>query len=158
MRLGLFFFCKQKTAYEMRIRDWSSDVCSSDLDQAHAVHLAGLRLEAADQQHVAVVVLEVLDAGLDRRRGRLAFAARPRARRLAVCHGDHPAIYAKETRRCRTASLRACSRKDMALTKVVNVLKSIVKMCFNVKSAKSTYSGTTYMDCVRTDPAPKREG
>src|SRR3546814_8519848 len=27
----LFFFCKQKTAYDMRISDWSSDVCSSDL-------------------------------------------------------------------------------------------------------------------------------
>src|SRR3546814_5546686 len=26
-----FFFIKQKTAYEMRISDWSSDVCSSDL-------------------------------------------------------------------------------------------------------------------------------
>src|SRR3546814_4067899 len=26
-----FFFCKQKTAYELRISDWSSDVCSSDL-------------------------------------------------------------------------------------------------------------------------------
>src|SRR3546814_6174598 len=29
-----FFFCKQKTAYEMRISDWSSDVCSSDLTRA----------------------------------------------------------------------------------------------------------------------------
>src|SRR3546814_20917892 len=29
--VGLFFFFKQKTAYEMRISDWSSDVCSSDL-------------------------------------------------------------------------------------------------------------------------------
>src|SRR3546814_10076719 len=28
---GCFFFFKQKTAYEMRISDWSSDVCSSDL-------------------------------------------------------------------------------------------------------------------------------
>src|SRR3546814_7190036 len=27
-----FFFFKQKTAYEMRISDWSSDVCSADLD------------------------------------------------------------------------------------------------------------------------------
>src|SRR3546814_1574716 len=27
----LLFFFKQKTAYELRIRDWSSDVCSSDL-------------------------------------------------------------------------------------------------------------------------------
>src|SRR3546814_8762882 len=33
-----FFFFKQKTAYEMRISDWSSDVCSSDL------HLAVLTL------------------------------------------------------------------------------------------------------------------
>src|SRR3546814_3174894 len=29
--VGCFFFFKQKTAYEMRISDWSSDVCSSDL-------------------------------------------------------------------------------------------------------------------------------
>src|SRR3546814_11704076 len=29
--LSTFFFFKQKTAYEMRISDWSSDVCSSDL-------------------------------------------------------------------------------------------------------------------------------
>src|SRR3546814_4533116 len=28
-----FFFFKQKTAYEWRISDWSSDVCSSDLDK-----------------------------------------------------------------------------------------------------------------------------
>src|SRR3546814_2007589 len=31
MNILLFFFFKQKTAYEMRISDWSSDVCSSDL-------------------------------------------------------------------------------------------------------------------------------
>src|SRR3546814_8350877 len=31
--VGFFFFFKQKTAYEMRISDWSSDVCSSDLHQ-----------------------------------------------------------------------------------------------------------------------------
>src|SRR3546814_4638158 len=42
-----FFFFKQKTAYEMRISDWSSDVCSSDLDDrfdqlrliSHRAHL-----------------------------------------------------------------------------------------------------------------------
>src|SRR3546814_7940739 len=36
----LFFFFKQKTAYEMRISDWSSDVCSSDLlltDTTHSI-------------------------------------------------------------------------------------------------------------------------
>src|SRR3546814_5925538 len=31
-----FFFFKQKTAYEMRISDWSSDVCSSDLHASAA--------------------------------------------------------------------------------------------------------------------------
>src|SRR3546814_6932674 len=31
MLCRFFFFFKQKTAYEMRISDWSSDVCSSDL-------------------------------------------------------------------------------------------------------------------------------
>src|SRR3546814_8462261 len=33
----MFFFFKQKTAYDMRISDWSSDVCSSDLRDAGAV-------------------------------------------------------------------------------------------------------------------------
>src|SRR3546814_4800290 len=32
----VFFLFKQKTAYEMRISDWSSDVCSSDLLVGHA--------------------------------------------------------------------------------------------------------------------------
>src|SRR3546814_12790784 len=38
-----FFFFKQKTAYEMRISDWSSDVCSSDLDIARRAVVAGAR-------------------------------------------------------------------------------------------------------------------
>src|SRR3546814_5138886 len=33
----MFFFFKQKTAYEMRISDWSSDVCSSDLEAEFAI-------------------------------------------------------------------------------------------------------------------------
>src|SRR3546814_4515923 len=37
----VFFFFKQKTAYEMRISDWSSDVCSSDLLDAPLRHLEG---------------------------------------------------------------------------------------------------------------------
>src|SRR3546814_10294852 len=34
----VFFFFKQKTAYEMRISDWSSDVCSSDLANGTVFH------------------------------------------------------------------------------------------------------------------------
>src|SRR3546814_2639916 len=33
------FFFKQKTAYEMRISDWSSDVCSSDLHHAEGIFM-----------------------------------------------------------------------------------------------------------------------
>src|SRR3546814_4685299 len=40
----LFFFFKQKTAYEMRISDWSSDVCSSDL-VGHAQPVGVRRVE-----------------------------------------------------------------------------------------------------------------
>src|SRR3546814_2955806 len=42
--LLFFFFFKQKTAYEMRISDWSSDVCSSDL--VHVAAAGGERLPA----------------------------------------------------------------------------------------------------------------
>src|SRR3546814_21067699 len=44
----LLFFFKQKTAYEMRISDWSSDVCSSDL-QPLAVKTLGHDVACTDQ-------------------------------------------------------------------------------------------------------------
>src|SRR3546814_4240472 len=50
----MFFFFKQKTAYEMRISDWSSDVCSSDLMVTHSdVRLASARerFDAARQAY-----------------------------------------------------------------------------------------------------------
>src|SRR3546814_18043813 len=37
-----FFVFKQKTAYEMRISDWSSDVCSADLLVDHVIYHSGL--------------------------------------------------------------------------------------------------------------------
>src|SRR3546814_4446392 len=40
LSISLFFF-KQKTAYEMRISDWSSDVCSSDLFAMKTVLVTG---------------------------------------------------------------------------------------------------------------------
>src|SRR3546814_10315807 len=46
-----FFFFKQKTAYEMRISDWSSDVCSSDLagNQFHHLHVLVHRCAGVDR-------------------------------------------------------------------------------------------------------------
>src|SRR3546814_5010379 len=62
-------FCKQTTAYEVRISDWSSDVCSSDLGigARRAGHLPQRRLDPArNPLHLAEVGAEHLDA--DRRR------------------------------------------------------------------------------------------
>src|SRR3546814_7194898 len=63
--LCVFFFFKQKTAYEMRISDWSSDVCSSDLERG----LAPPRIETFDpvpqfgKRHDAQVKLLFVDRG-----------------------------------------------------------------------------------------------
>src|SRR3546814_9074665 len=67
---SVFFFFKQKTAYEMRISDWSSDVCSSDLSdftvcdslkvtvagETLAYRLYHFRLAASGWEHAAVVL------------------------------------------------------------------------------------------------------
>src|SRR3546814_8797114 len=63
---GYFFFFKQKTAYEMRISDWSSDVCSSDLGGAvfcdfafigfpHTDDAARLAARRPDQNHASAI-------------------------------------------------------------------------------------------------------
>src|SRR3546814_13233392 len=44
------FFFKQKTAYEMRISDWSSDVCSSDLDYRVKLAHAKVMLDPAERR------------------------------------------------------------------------------------------------------------
>src|SRR3546814_7383784 len=51
-----FFFVKQKTAYEMRISDWSSDVCSSDLNTylAPFQHAIDIRVPAIMVGHIDV--------------------------------------------------------------------------------------------------------
>src|SRR3546814_9756324 len=56
-----FLFCKQKTAYEMRISDWSSDVCSSDLlaiagdDPRDERVVLGLRYRRVARQRAEIV-------------------------------------------------------------------------------------------------------
>src|SRR3546814_4492143 len=64
---GYIFFFKQKTAYEMRISDWSSDVCSSDLrvEQQRTVGPGGLgaQLVAVDELTAERGVVDRQDAG-----------------------------------------------------------------------------------------------
>src|SRR3546814_1943054 len=86
-----FFFFKQKTAYEMRISDWSSDVCSSDLTlRLNAAHISteivllpivtrflaanpGVSVEIVIDNSLSDMVSEGFDAGvrLDRKSTRL---------------------------------------------------------------------------------------
>src|SRR3546814_4985072 len=58
--VSFFFFFKQKTAYEMRISDWSSDVCSSDLPHLFSARngsrkndVDGMRVGSANRNHCA---------------------------------------------------------------------------------------------------------
>src|SRR3546814_9804285 len=77
-----FFFFKQKTAYEMRISDWSSDVCSSDLIEPAARDDAATRETAvaiAEAQIVAngqpLVGIEAADQPVELAVERLALQA-----------------------------------------------------------------------------------
>src|SRR3546814_2643230 len=96
-----FFFFKQKTAYEMRISDWSSDVCSSDLGEldegqpvrreiagqgeaglAQALQCAGLRRLAPQKVRQHLTRLAVRCAGGEEGDQRLCLAQR-QSRHLA---------------------------------------------------------------------------
>src|SRR3546814_6651111 len=61
----LFFFFKQTTAYEMRISDWSSDVCSSDLvvwaEKGAGAWRGVLDTALADFERLQVSTIERLD-------------------------------------------------------------------------------------------------
>src|SRR3546814_8911043 len=60
-----FFFFKQKTAYEMRISDWSSDVCSSDLAGGLARFLSACVAGVDDPERAEQLALELLARGAD---------------------------------------------------------------------------------------------
>src|SRR3546814_12462330 len=79
MRLTLGVFFKQKTAYEMRISDWSSDVCSSDLGQNDQVDLRELVRRNDDD--------DLLDAALDG-----AMAIKPKGHDFSIAKGAAPAV------------------------------------------------------------------
>src|SRR3546814_2688486 len=51
-----FFFFKPKTAYEMRISDWSSEVCSSDLEATVAAAIEKLKADGIDDDAVAALL------------------------------------------------------------------------------------------------------
>src|SRR3546814_4185894 len=81
----VFFFFKQKTAYEMRISDWSSDVCSSDL-RFLPHHLADLLPLLQESEDVVAYGQVLADRGAGRN-----FLKPPRA----IAHGETMDRYLK---------------------------------------------------------------
>src|SRR3546814_13078616 len=91
-----FFFFQQKTAYEMRISDWSSDVCSSDLSRAR-------ESQALDRAPLSIALYLRL-----RRRGLPKFTA---WRFLALCDQTVQALASASLQAApsTTSDMRACS-------------------------------------------------
>src|SRR5216117_4232512 len=100
-----FFFFKQKTAYEIRKGDWSSDVCSSDLDAALGEQLVerekinailqGIIDEATSPWGIKVSIVEVKDveipSGMQRAMARQAEAERERRAKVINAEGEFQA-------------------------------------------------------------------
>src|SRR3546814_10114949 len=81
-----FFFFKQKTAYEMRISDWSSDVCSSDLCRVLAKERAlrpAQHLDALDVEQLRIERTLVAEEHIVRVDGNRAFV-QARRKRIAL--------------------------------------------------------------------------
>src|SRR3546814_13935044 len=97
--IWIVFFFKQKTAYEMRISDWSSDVCSSDL--AGATHGG----DHAQPQRQA--------AGRRRRRAGGGHHPRPRARQCAASGRGHARSLEQEMMKVGMGSLTIAIRKKV---------------------------------------------
>src|SRR3546814_16542041 len=118
----MFFFFKQKTAYDMSISDWSSDVCSSDLihgelDDRDVHHpdqgedgggaIAALAvLEDVQQRHVAQIEEEQ-----DEHRGEATVPIHP-----GDPHPPTPKLHCRQ----RTASELASQRRRGAATHITN--------------------------------------
>src|SRR3546814_7238780 len=119
----LFFFFKQKTAYEMRISDWSSDVCSSDLGIGHD----GAGGQQAPQDAPRNVQRDEEDPqdgrpqgaarhdGEGRYGGRRQPARRPRTGRYDEGHGRGPSGPAQWRSEEHTSELQSLMRRSYAV-------------------------------------------
>src|SRR3546814_4440242 len=134
--VSICLFFKEKTAYELRISDWSSDVCSSDLDDAvglvvhHQEHhvrlLLGRRQDLGDVQEEAAVAAH---------RHRLAPGRRDgRADAVRQAHAD------RRTDRV-DAVLRIVRSEEH--TSELQSLMRISYAVFCLKKQKTTHTSTT---------------
>src|SRR3546814_13130472 len=101
-----FFFFKQKTAYEMRISDWSSDVCSSDLHGQAQVPAVPIGLGfAIDRNRTEAAAL----GGTEHARQRAFSLAQGEVK--LVAHGANPRVVGQG--RLRMAQRRGAGRAEI---------------------------------------------
>src|SRR3546814_3904010 len=117
----IFFFFKQKTAYEMRISDWSSDVCSSDLrllDQADPpfeLRIDDRTLDQADDFGIVIILEFKAPAPVGVAQQREVIALRPRrdvrGEQVRESIGSAVAILAADLDRIREIGRAACRER-----------------------------------------------
>src|SRR3546814_9389036 len=127
----LFFFFKQKTAYEMRISDWSSDVCSSDLSRTAACWCPGTRRRGCGEN--------VHGNGAATRRCRASARTRATAARRNRRHPDDRIAIDTRCRRARSEEHTSELQSLMRISYAVFCLKKK-----NNKRRKKSTTHTTY--------------
>src|SRR3546814_16296990 len=91
-----FFFFKQKTAYEMRISDWSSDVCSSDLIGFHQIpDRDTVTIDAPGDRRADLRVLEIEPGALQGGPGANELGLGSEIVVLPLVHGAQRAVAAR---------------------------------------------------------------
>src|SRR3546814_2172057 len=120
----LFFFFKQKPAYEVRISDWSSDVCSSDLRRGILAPLRGLVAgRGAARRAVPPAVLAA--AATRGRCARARLSRRPRTRRAR--HGP-----GAEGRHAACRDRHAVARRPRRSEEHTSELQSLMRISYAV--------------------------
>src|SRR3546814_6006985 len=121
MFLCFVLFFKQKTAYEMRISDWSSDVCSSDLvDLVKRAEPGELLAHAVDVEvaHVALPQADRLERDLETHRDiRPAPSIRPPGRKITISMNRTPRVRRSEEHTSELQSLMRISYAVFCLKK-----------------------------------------
>src|SRR3546814_2026497 len=134
---GFIFVFKQKTAYELRISDWSSDVCSSDLSERGYDHTAAAGIDRAELDRSGKrKQWQRVERKAGRRRGQVAIERiRNRPRHRAESAGRslgqaHQPVHRR--RSVATAPVRAC-----VMVGAPGVQQAAARLCALDQSRKS---------------------
>src|SRR3546814_8417027 len=127
-----FFFFKQKTAYEMRISDWSSDVCSSDLLGRVGIGEGHRQADAIGGLRQRVAVAEYDDVGVMGAVHRVGAQFRPDAGRFARDQREPGA------HRSAAAAARGSRCTDVDVGFAAHLAQDAVPLVFQLRSEEHT--------------------